>query len=415
MLNYTASSGISSITATADINTTDNSARQHPRGVRCNGLPSTVNFTLVPNASATLTMSDAITLLTMTATSDNTILGTGTYKLFHAELHNVPAHWTVNWSGGQLLVEAKDASNGPAPMGLVAATLSTSDVPSDNAAFLMPFQDLRAPGRRPHRLLAVSPGDRQPLLQPGHRRSVTLAEIQNVYNNAQVLEPGEDHAVAQINGGSLAFFDGQFTGFQKIAYQPNSNGGHFEFDAPSPGPHPFLAGVGLDNNSLIAHIDNIPSSATLDINLAANNIHFHSSASADTIDVYYGPQGMAQDSDTALRAVMQNTPTDVQINWDFGFPNGTASFVASNPFTLLFLAQNGSNRLVGGFRLQELDVNYGMDILPLNVSVNTTLLVPTSLTVGLFDAHAGIDVGDIRCPRRWFLQPLHHEERPGCT
>jgi len=222
---------------------------------------------------------------------------------------------------------------------------------------------------------------------------VTLAQIQNLYNNAQVLMMGEDHAVATIIGGALDFADAQFTGFQKILYQPNSNGGDFEFDAPTPGPHPFFAGVGLDSNFLLAHVDNIPASTTLHVDLAAHDIHFHSSDSVGTIDIYYGPAEMAQDSDTALRAVLENTPTDVKIDWDFGFPNGTASFVASNPFTLLFLAQNGSNRLVGGFRLQELDVNYGMSILPLNVTVNTTLGVPISLDVHLFDAHAGINVG----------------------
>jgi hypothetical protein len=74
-------------------------------------------------------------------------------------------------------------------------------------------------------------------------------------------------------------------------------------------------------------------------------------------------------------------------------PDGNASFVASNPFTLLFLAQDGSNRLVGGVRLQELQVDYGMDILPLDVGITTTFLVPTALTVSLFEAHAGIDVG----------------------
>lgn len=227
-----------------------------------------------------------------------------------------------------------------------------------------------------------------------------------------MLTAGEDHAVVQINSGALDFLDAQFTGFQKIAYQPNTNGGHFEFDAPTAGPHPFLAGAGLDSNILIAHIDNIPDSATLDINLAANNIHFHSSASAGTIDLYYGPQGMAQDSDTALRAVMQNTPTDVQINWSFGFPNGNASFVASNPFTLLFLAQDGSNRLVGGVRLQELDVNYGMDILPLDVNLSTTFLVPTNLTVTLFDAHAGIDVGASGVPVDGFFNLYSMKSSP---
>jgi hypothetical protein len=375
------------------------------------GLPAVVKFTLDSNSGATLAMSDAITQLMFSATSDNTILGTGKYKLAQADLNNIPANWSVNWSGGQFVMQATDASNNPAPMGVVTATVSTSDTPSDNAAFLVPFQTAGPGGARVNYSPYLQTIDDR-YFSLGTGAPVTLAEIQNIYNNAQVLGAGEDHAVAKINGGSLAFFDGQFTGFQKIAYQPSSNGGHYEFDAPSPGLHPFLAGAGLDSNFLIGHIDNIPSSATLDINLAAHNIHFHSSASAGNIDVYYGPQGMAQDSDTALRAVLQNTPTDVQINWDFGFPNGTASFVASNPFTLLFLAQDGSHRLVGGFRLQELDVNYGMDILPLNVTVNTTLLVPTSLTVGLFDAHAAIDVGNSGVPVDGFFNLYSMKSSP---
>ena len=45
----------------------------------------------------------------------------------------------------------------------------------------------------------------------------------------------------------------------------------------------------------------------------------------------------AHDGDTAVRAVMDDTPTDVMIDWSFGFPNGSAHFFSSNPFSLDFL------------------------------------------------------------------------------
>jgi hypothetical protein len=350
-------------------------------------------------AGAQLLMNGSISSVNLALTAHNNLAGMfgSPYKLLMASLTDIPAHWMANWGGGSLLVEALDASNNPQPMGQVAVTLSTSAAASDNAANIMPFQVSGPGGARINYSPYLQEIDNR-YFSLGTGAPVTLAQLQNIYNNAQVLTAGEDHAVARINSGSLAFADAQFTGFQKIVYQPNANGGHFEFDAPTPGPHPFLAGAGLDSNFLVAHIDNIPDAATLDIDMAAHSIHFHSSASAGTIDLYYGPQGMAQDSDTAVRAVLENTPSDVKINWSFGFPNGNASFVASNPFTLLFLAQDGSSRLVGGARLQELDASYGMDILPLNVHLSTTFLVPTNLTVTLFDAHAAIDVGNSGVP-----------------
>jgi hypothetical protein len=356
------------------------------------GLPASVDFELDPSNKATLTMNDAISHIGVALTDDTGGIFGSPYHLITATMDNIPAHWKADWSGGGLDIEAADASNTPAPMGVVTATVSTSDDPGTNAGKLMPYNTAGPGGARINYSPYLQEIDNR-YFSLGTGAPVTLAQIQNLYNNAQVLMMGEDHAVATIIGGALDFADAQFTGFQKILYQPNSNGGDFEFDAPTPGPHPFLAGAGFGGNFLIAHIDNIPASITLHVDLAAHDIHFHSSDSAGTIDVYYGPAQMAQDSDTALRAVLESTPTDVKIDWDFGFPNGNASFVASNPFTLLFLAQNGSNRLVGGFRLQELDVNYGMSILPLNVTVSTTFGIPTSVNVSLFSAHAGINVG----------------------
>jgi hypothetical protein len=412
MLNYTASSPVASITAGGGF---DDGVHGVANAIfQATGLPTSVNFQLNPSSGATLTMSDAISQIAFALSDDTAGLFGSPYELVTAILNNIPAHWTANWVGKQIDVEAEDASNNPAPMGQVTATVSTSDNPMTNAAYLKPFHISGPGGARinysPY-LQAID--DRYFSLGTG--APATLAQIQNIYNNAQVLLPGEDHAVAHINGNSLAFFDGQFTGFQKILYQPNSNGGYFEFDAPSPGTHPLFVGVGLNSNFLIGHIDNIPSMASLNVDMNAQTIHFQSSASAGTIDVYYGPEdanGMAQDSDTALRAVLEDTPSDVLINWGFGFPNGSASFVASDPFTLLFLAQNGSNRLVGGFRLQELDVSYGLDILPLDLTVGTFLGIPTSANLSLFDAQAGINVGASGVPVDGFFNLYTMKSNP---
>jgi hypothetical protein len=355
------------------------------------GLPASVDFELDPSNKATLTMSDAISHIGVALTDDTGGIFGSPYHLITASMDNIPAHWSADWSGGGFVLEAKDASDNPSPMGVVTATVSTSDDPGTNAGKIMPFEISGPGGARINY---------SPYLQTIDSRyyggttpdagAAIFTELNDLYNNAQVLMPGEDHAVARINGGSLDFFDGQFTGFQKIAIQPNSNGGHFEFDAPTPGPHPFLAGAGLDNNFLVGHIDNIPDSSTLDIDLAAHDIHFHSSASMGNIDVYYGPAGMAQDSDRAFRGVMQDTPTDVHIFWNFGFPSGSANFVASNQFTMLFLSQDGSSRIIAGARLQELQAGYNLDIHP-HFSAGTSYGIPTSLDLVLLDATVGID------------------------
>jgi hypothetical protein len=387
---YTASAPIASVSLNGFI---DNGLGDHVNTTfLATGLPKNVDFELTGSKQATLTMNDSISHIFFDYSDDTGgLFLLPDYHLVTASMDNIPAHWSADWSGGGLVVEAKDASDNPAPMGVVTATISTSDDPMVNAMKIMPFEMSGPGGAR----INYSPylqtidsryfGDGAP-----DGGAATLAALDALYNHAQVLTAGEDHAVARINGGSLDFFDAQFTGFQKIALQPNSNGGHFEFDAPTPGPHPFLAGAGFDANFLVGHIDNIPDSSTLDIDLAAQDIHFHSSASMGTIDVYYGPAGMAQDSDTAFRAVMQDTPTDVHIFWNFGFPSGSANFVASNQFTMLFLSQNGSNRITAAARLQELQAGYNIAFDP-HFSVGTTYGIPTSLDLVLLDATAGID------------------------
>ncbi|HSZ59729.1 MAG TPA: hypothetical protein VK797_29060, partial [Tepidisphaeraceae bacterium] len=391
---YTASAAIASVNLDGTIDDTNDGVNNPTNTLfMANGLPDSVNFNLDTSArKATLTMSDQISNVAFALSNDTADIFGTPYRLVTATMSDIPAHWKVDWSGGGLDVEAEDASNNPAPMGVVAATISTSDNPTDIANFLNPFQISGPGGARINYSPFLQDIDNR-FYQAGgapDAGAATLAILNDIYNNAHTLQPAEDHAVAQVNGGSLVFFDGQFTGFQKISYAPNSTGGDFEFDAPSPGTHPFFAGVGLDSNFLYASIDNVPASSTLHID-TSGDIHFHASSSPGTIDLYYGPAGMAQDSDTALRAVLQDTPTDLDLSWNFGFPNGGATFTASNPFTLLLLAQNGSNRLVGALHLQNLRAGYNISILPLTVSSSTALGIPTSATLVLFKASAGID------------------------
>jgi hypothetical protein len=394
---YMASAAIASVNLGGTID--DGSHGVVTTAFQANGLPADVDFEL-GSSNASLTMSDAISHIGFSLT-DNTggIFGTP-YQLVTATMDNIPAHWNVDWSGSQFVLKSMDAANNPAPMGKVAATISTSDSPGDIANFLNPFEISGPGGARINYSAFLQDVDNR-FYQAGgspDNGAATLSLLNDIYNNAQVLQSGEDHAVAQITGGSLQFFDGQFTGFQTLEYQPNSNGGHFEFDAPLAGLHPFLAGVGLDGNYLIAHLDNVPDSAVLDINLGADNIHFHTSddfsasptSAVGDIDIYYGPAGMAQDSDRALRAILQNVPDDVLITWGFGFPSGSANFTASNEFRLLLLAQDGSNRLVAALQLKEMEAGYSLAFTP-SVTVSTTALVPTSVNLKLFTATAGID------------------------
>src|SRR5262249_39131425 len=153
-------------------------------------------------------------------------------------------------------------------------TISTSNDPGANAAKIQPFKDSGPGGARIHYSDFLATIDSRYYNAAGGGGAATLAALQALYNNAQVLNPGEDHAVARFAGGSLDFADLQFTGFQKIQYQPNDHGGHYEFAAPTPGLHPFVAGTNLDDDFLVAQIDNIPDHATLDIDLNAHDIHF---------------------------------------------------------------------------------------------------------------------------------------------
>lgn len=391
-LVYTASAAIASLNLVGSIDDTNDSVNNPTNTLfMAGGLPANVNFKIDTAAkNAKLTMSGPINTVAFALSNDSANIFGTPYRLVTATMTDIPANWKVDWSGGGLDLEAEDAANNPAPMGVVTATISTSDNPTDIANFLHPFQ-ISGPGGARINYSPFLQAIDQRFYQAGgspDAGAATLAVINDIYNNAHVLGAGEDHAVAQVNGGSLAFFDGQFTGFQKISFAPNSNGGDFEFDAPAPGLHPLFAGVGMDSNYLYASIDNVPSSSTLHVD-TSGNIHFHASSSPGNIDLYYGPAGMAQDGDKALRAVMQDTPTDVLLTWNFS-SSDLADFTSSNQFRMLLLAQDGSHRIVAGLQLQDLHAGYTFGFSP-SVTDSTFAGVPTGVKLILFKATVGID------------------------
>src|SRR5206468_8973387 len=106
--------------------------------------PAVLDFEY-PGHSATLDMSGAIGQLAFGLSNDSHGMFGTPYRLVTASLTNIPAHWSADWSGSQVVVQATDTSHNPAPMGVVTATVSTSTDPTDNNNFLHPFR-ISGPG-----------------------------------------------------------------------------------------------------------------------------------------------------------------------------------------------------------------------------------------------------------------------------
>lgn len=373
LISYTGSSGISSILLDGYV---DNSAGNGTADkthvvISATSLPSEFALDINPATGATLDMNAAITQVSLELSSDVGILGSP-YQLIQGGLNNIPAKWNINWESGGFLVESKDAADNPSPMGSVTGLISTSKDGPTNDAKIAPLT-LDGPN-----LAGVITGgdsgcrvDYSEFLQEIDRRyydvgaSSVKSRLDELYCGSEQLDPGEDHAVALMVGGSLDFASLKFTGFQKIQYAPDANGGHYELKVPTPGLHPFFVGVGLDSNFATLQLENIPDSMVLDIDTAAGLITYDAADDVDPsvgeIDVYYGPLPLANDGSTAVRAILRQTPSFVHIKWDLGFPNGDAWFDASNEFELLFLAQSGSKRVTGGMAMEDLHLHYGIE------------------------------------------------------
>lgn len=342
------------------------------------------------------------------------------YRLIRFDALSIPGEWGLNWGSGHVFVEGRNAAGNPAPLGLVTGLISTSKDPGTNTTRLDPFRDA-GPNQGGSILAGVAGGSRidysefsqeidhryyvgSGVTADGSIPGTLFNRMRDLYAGGEILNLGEDHAVARFQGSSLQIASFQYTGFQKLAYLPNDNGGHYELQNPTPGLHPLFVGALRDDKAVTLQIENIPDSMILDIDTAdtANKgIHFHSdddaNASVGQIDAYYGPLPMAHIGDTAARFVMNNTPSDVRITWNLGFPHGNAKFISNStpdhPLSINFLGQKGGMRVVGGLSLQELELNYGIDfpILEPYIDVSFNPLDP-HLFVSLDVFHAGVSL-----------------------
>lgn len=335
------------------------------------------------------------------------------YRLVQLDATQVPGEWGMNWGDGRLLLESRNAAGNPAPLGQVTVLASTSKVVADNNAKIAPFQDNGPVETGP--VLNGSNGTRinySAFTQEIDKRYYDASgapgvfpQLRNLYAGSEELDGGDDFAVARKedtdgNGSKDAygFASFQFTGFQRISWIPNSNGGKFIFRAPHRGEHPFFAGFDDGGKFTTLQLQNVPDEivATVDTTRrvtyqAADDVN----NSIGKIDVYRGPLPKANDDDEALRLVMLNTPGFVDIGWNFGVPNGGAYFNADRAFTVLFLTQNGSNRIVGGGTLEDLHIGYGIELLSLDLVYHTESVLGIDVTfptgVNLFRAKAGLD------------------------
>ena len=338
-----------------------------------------------------LKMNGSVSSVNLSLSSENAIFGSP-YQLAELEILNIPAHTLATWAGERILVETKDAGGSAQPLGQISALISTDNDAPDITTKLEPFTDTGPGGTRINYSPFLAEIDDRYHTQ-GNSTSV-IPRLDELYNDGDALDDGEDHIVAHMVGGTLDVASLQFTGFQKLLVDPGLDGGTYEFRKPVIGISPLFLGAGLDDMFATVQFDNIPDLIQLNTNIAGQDITWHTEDdefdSIGDVDVYVGPAKMASDSDLAARFVMQDVPDDVHIFWDFGFPNGNATFDASNEFELLFLAQDGSNRLVGALQLEDLEVAYdiGFDVF---FDVDWFGPIPTELALNILTAEAGID------------------------
>ncbi len=221
-----------------------------------------------------------------------------------------------------------------------------------------------------------------------------LSRLPDLYCHSEKLDAGEDHAVARTedvdgdgSANEIGFASLQFTGFQKIAWIPDANGGHFTFKAPTPGLHPIFGGYEKDGTFTTVDVANIPDSVEVDIDKTE---HVTEDATDDTdasvgrIGFYTGPLPAAGDGDSATRAVVQfdatpvHTTDFIHIGWAFGFPSGGAFFDSSKPIEGRLLTQNGDFRITAGIRLEDILAAYAINLLSFDVT-GTVCLVPDPL------------------------------------
>ena len=377
-IQYTASDGIDTIFLDAKIDeTNDDTANGTELQFIALDLPSAVSFFLNPASGASLNMSDSLGSLNLTAMSETAgsgMFGTD-YELLEVSIEDIPAQWTADWSGGNFLLEAKDAFSNPQAMGALTALLSTSKDEAVNAARLEPFTLDGPDGFR------VLYSDFTKEIDDRYWPAGVRTRLQDLYGDSEQLDPGEDHVIVRKGGSGIEYASLQFTGFQKVSAQLNGLDSEFFFSAPTPGLHPLFAGYKDGDEFTTLQIENVPDTMEVIVNVPGQIISYNATddvdPSAGQIDFYQGPLPIAGEGDDATRFIMNNTPASVELTWDFGFPNGAVNFDASDPFELLFLTQTGGDsRIVAGASLEDLQIGYNIDILSFDVAETLDIEIP---------------------------------------
>ena len=313
----------------------------------------------------------------------------------------------------------------PDPLGEITAQVSTTNDVTDNNDKALPFT-LDGPVQAGPILAdpAITGGDPggsrinySPFLQEIDERyynagvpdpSGVLTRLAELYADSEQLDIGEDHLLVRLedpdSSGSddtMGFASFQFNSFQHASWTPDSDGGQFIYRAPGRDDESFFAGYETDGDFTTLQIEHIPDEIDVDFD-KTEHLVYTASTSPGEIDFYQGPGDdttglFAGDADDATRAVIRSTPNEVRVFWDFSFPNGGAFMDASNEFEILFLTQDGGNRITAGLTLEDLHVGWGIDLFSFDVTksieiwnpVGDNLVIPIAWE--LFQAKAGID------------------------
>jgi hypothetical protein len=386
--DYTASSEIEQISLTGTVDTTNDDVINGTNvDISFVGLPDTISFDLNPATGVTLNMSNRLEEISIHLASDNSSDANATifnsdFQLINVNINDISPNLLIDWNmtdGDGFIVEATDTNDNPDPMGVFSAFVSSSSDSTINDEQLSPFtldgivQDgavlggIAGASRINYSEFTQTIDDRYYATQSPS----VLSRLRELYADGEKLNEGEDHIIARLNNeGNIDLASLQFTGFQRASWLPSVTGGNMQFNVPTFGDHPLFVGFEDNNIFTTLQIENVPDTLEVNINITPvqGNITLDASSSAGEIDLYRGlatADGLLATNGTeATRAVMIDTPSAVNLNWDLSFPNGVANFDASNEFELLFLSQNASRRMIGGLQMEDFQAQYGVNFDP---------------------------------------------------
>jgi len=189
-LNYTGSSGISSIVLAGTLDHTDNAIADDATHIDASivGLPAavtlTVDTTLDPAGGVNFSMATPITSINFLAWGSAGILGGG-YDQVHLNINHIPANWVLTFdeNGGSITTPGDKVQS--------ISLIVSSDVPSTNDAMRQPFTtgggnvDYTGFTREIDRRWAATGTG-------ATREADIMSRLDDIYNSTQNLGPDED-------------------------------------------------------------------------------------------------------------------------------------------------------------------------------------------------------------------------------